>query len=105
MFASIMSGLKVFFKWLLSVYSESDGTGSSTRVHIGLLVMFVLGTGVSFAVSVHHKLITIEQFDSFLTSSATFLASVGGVLYGANKLSEWGNNKNQNQNNNNQTPS
>jgi hypothetical protein len=78
-----------FFKWLKSVYSESDGSGSSTRVHMAALIAFILGVGVSFSVSVHHKYVTIEQFDAFLSAGATFLVSTCGALYGINKVSSW----------------
>jgi hypothetical protein len=49
-----------FLTWLRSVYSEPDGSGSSTRIHITALIAFVLGVGISFAVLVHNKVITIE---------------------------------------------
>jgi|SRR5580658_7081779 hypothetical protein len=86
--------LTSLFTWLKSVYSESDGTGSSTRIHITLLITFVLGVGISFGVLVHHKSITIEQFNSFLGSAATFLTATCGPLYGVNKLADWAAKKN-----------
>lgn len=72
--------------WLASVYSESDGHGSSTRVNIALIIGFILGIGISFAVSVHHRLITVEQFNSFLAAGGTFIVTVCGTLYGLNRL-------------------
>jgi hypothetical protein len=93
MIAFLKTFFAQFFTWLRSVYSESDGSGSSTRIHMTLLILFVLGVGVSFAVSVHHKLITLEQFDSFLTSGATFIVTTCGALYGINKVSEYANSK------------
>lgn len=78
-----------FFSWLKSVYSESDGSGSSTRVHMTALIAFIIGVGVSFSVSVHHGHITLEQFDSFLSAGATFIVTCCGALYGINKVSSW----------------
>lgn len=81
--------IKPVITWIKSVYSEPDGTGSSTRVHMAAVIGFILGVGVSFAVSVHHKLITIEQFDSFLSAGATFITVICGALYGINKISSY----------------
>ncbi len=78
-----------FASWLRSVYSEADGSGSSTRVHMGAVIGFVLGVGISYAVSVHHRYVTIEQFDGFLTAGATFIVTICGSLYGINKVSSW----------------
>lgn len=85
---------KAFITWLRSVYSEADGSGSSTRVHISCIVAFVIGVGVSFCVSLHHKVITMAEFNSFLDSSATFLTTVCGVLYGINKAGSYMDGKN-----------
>ena len=59
------------------------------------IIAFSLGVGVSFAVSVHHKLVTLDQFDTFLTSAATFITATCGSLYGMNKLAAWGTDKNK----------
>jgi len=93
MFVAIIQFVKSFFSWLRSVYSESDGSGSSTRLHIAAVLAFILGCGVSFCVSVHQKVITIEQFDAFLGVAGTFIMTVAGVLYGLNKTSEYLNNR------------
>jgi hypothetical protein len=94
-FTYILKFLSSLFSWLRSVYSESDGSGSSTRVHMAGLIAFILGVGISFAVSVHHKYVTIEQFDAFLTSGATFIVTTCGALYGINKVSSWAENNQQ----------
>jgi hypothetical protein len=88
--------LTPLFTWLRSTYSESDGNGSSTRLHIGLLTTFVITIGVSFAHLVHSRVITVEQFNSFLSSGATFLVATAGPLYGINKLADWATAKAQN---------
>jgi len=82
-----------FGQWLRSVYSEPDGTGSSTRLHISLLTVFTIAVGISFAALVHRHGITIEQFNAFLGAAATFLVSTCGPLYGINKLSDWAKSK------------
>lgn len=89
MWSKLVSFFQSFILWLRSVYSESDGSGSSTRVHMAAVIAFVLGVGVSYCLSVHHKLITIEQFDAFLTAGATFIVTICGALYGINKVSSW----------------
>jgi hypothetical protein len=75
--------MKDFIK---SVFSEPDGSGSSVRVVMGLVVAFILGIGVTFGVLVWRKTITIEQFDNFLTTGGEFILTVSGPLYGANQI-------------------
>jgi hypothetical protein len=89
MFKAIWEFLKPLMSFLKSVYSESSGAGSSTRVHIGAILAFILGVGISFAVAVHLKKITIEQFDNFLSSGAIFITSTAGTLYSANQVGNW----------------
>jgi hypothetical protein len=74
-----------FFK---SVFSEPDGSGSTSRVMIGLLTAFILGVGISFSVLVCNKHITVEQFEGFLSNSSTFLLTTCGPLYGINKAAD-----------------
>ena len=74
--------------FLKSVFSESDGSGSTSRVMIGLLTSFILGVGISFATSVHYKVITLEQFNNFLQTGSTFLLTTCGPLYGINKAAD-----------------
>lgn len=76
------------FAWLRSVYSEADGTGSSTRVHVGLLVVFVVIVGFLFEHLVAHGVMKPEQFFAYLGVAGTFLATVCGVLYGTNKVAD-----------------
>lgn len=82
--------------WTKSIWSEPDGTGSSTRIHITAITTFILGIGLSFGVATHQKKITVEQFDSFLSSAATFLVTTCGPLYGINKAVDYLNNKSGN---------
>jgi len=85
--------LTAIAKWIRSVYSEPDGSGSSTRVVISSLICFIIGVGISFAVLVHQHTITIDQFDSFLAAAATFITTTCAPLYGVNKLADYAKNK------------
>jgi hypothetical protein len=75
--------------WLRSIWSEPDGTGSSTRVHMTALIAFVIGVGVSFGIATHQKKFSIEQFNNFLEAGSTFIVTTCGPLYGANKVSDY----------------
>lgn len=88
-FLNFFTKFKPFLTWLKSVYSEADGTGSSTRVHIAVLIAFIVAVGSSFGVLVHRHTITMEQFDGFLSSGATFITVTCGTLYGVNKVGSW----------------
>ena len=90
-----LTKFKPFLGWLKSAYSEADGSGSSTRVHMAAIIAFILGVGVSFCVSVHKHVITPEQFNSFLAAAATFITSTCGVLYGLNKAGSFFDGKNK----------
>lgn len=92
----MFESLKSLGSWLKSVYSEPDGTGSSTRIHISLLIAFVLSVGISFGYLVHRHTITVESFNGFLASAGTFLVSTCGPLYGLNKAADWAKSKQQN---------
>lgn len=85
--------ITAFLTWLRSTFSEPDGTGSSTRLVISALIGFAITVGLSFAYLVHIKSITIEQFDSFLVASATFISVTCAPLYGTNKLADYAKNK------------
>jgi hypothetical protein len=85
--------LKSIATWLKGVYSEPGGQGSSTRLHISLLIAFVLGVGIGFSVLVHKHSISIEQFNGFLTAGSVFLTSTCGSLYGLNKAADWAKSK------------
>ena len=78
-----------FSEWLKSIWSEPNGNGSSTRIHVTALVCFILGIGISFGIATHKKRITIEEFDNFLSAGATFLVTTCGPLYGMNKAADW----------------
>jgi hypothetical protein len=85
------------WQWVRSIWSEPDGSGSSTRIHMTALISFVLGIGIAFGVATHSKRITIEQFDNFLNAGSTFIVTTCGPLYAANKAADWLKNKTNSQ--------
>ena len=80
------------WQWLKSIWSEPNGNGSSTRIHMTILIAFIIGVGISFGVATHQKRFSIEQFDNFLNAGATFIVTTCGPLYAANKVADWGKN-------------
>ena len=76
-----------------SVFSEPDGSGSSTRIIMAAFVAFIIGVGCSFGIATHYKKFSIEQFDDFLTTASTFIVTTCAPLYGVNKLADFGKNK------------
>jgi hypothetical protein len=89
--------LENFISWVKSVYSD-NGVGSSTRVHIGMIISFVLLVGISFSVAVHIHKISIEQFNNFLSSAGTFIVTTTTPLYAANQAGNWLQKKEDNKN-------
>lgn len=88
-----------FFAWLKTAYSEPDGNGSSTRLHISILTVFVIGVGCGFSWLVHRQHLTIEQFNTFLGAASAFLIATAGPLYAVNKASDWAKNRDNQSNN------
>ena len=88
----MLSFLKQSLVWLGSIWSESDGSGSTTRVLMTVLVSFIVGAGTSFTVATHQKIITIEQFNAFLSAGGSFIALTVPIIYGINKAADWANN-------------
>lgn len=54
---------------------------------MSVVILFVIGVGISFAVMVHHHTMTLEQFNMFLGAAGVFIVTTCGVLYGLNKTS------------------
>lgn len=88
--------IKKVLGWIKSIWSEPDGSGSSTRVHITALIAFILGVGISFGIATHKNKFTMDQFDSFLVTAGTFIVTTCGPLYGMNKANDWLKNKDNN---------
>lgn len=74
--------------WIKSAYSEPDGSASSTRISIAVLLSFVLGLGLAFGVATFHKMITMDQFNSYLSTAGIFIMTTCGPLYGINKAAD-----------------
>lgn len=64
--------------------SGMDGRISNTRVCIAAAMSFIIGAGITLVCKIHSP-ITVAEFDSFLSASATFIATVCGPLYLINK--------------------
>lgn len=77
------------WKWIKSVWSEPDGTGSSARILNAMIISFILGIGTAFGVLTCNKHMTLDQFDNFLASGGTFIVTTCGPLYAANKAADW----------------
>lgn len=71
-------------KFFHSMLSGVDGRISNTRVCITATVAFVIGAGITLVCKIHAP-ITVAEFDSFLSASGTFIATVCGPLYLINK--------------------
>lgn len=71
--------MKEFLKFLRSVFSEADGSGSFSRCTAGLIVVATLAW-VSHVVFKTHAIPELDGPAAFLTTGA-------GSLYGTNKLS------------------
>lgn len=78
--------------WLRSIFSEADGTGSSTRVYVGLVVSFSLGFVTALLLKVHGP-ITVSEFCSAVGVLGEFAGGICGALYGINRLGNWADNK------------
>lgn len=91
--------------WLKSVLSESDGSGSTTRVLMFFLVFAAIIWSSVLLYDAHVHKITIEQFSSYLSSISNYLTITATPLYAANKAADVFNNKfgngNRDQNDNN----
>ena len=70
-----------FKQWVLSIWSEANGNGSTTRILITAIFAFILGVGATFAVSTYQKKIGMSDFCNFLGSAGTFLVTTSGPLY------------------------
>jgi hypothetical protein len=89
--------MKEFLAWLKSAFSEPSGNGSVTRILMSMIVAFILGCGVSFAVATHYKHITMDQFNSFLGAGGLFVVTTAGPLYALNKMTDAYKNKDKDQ--------
>ena len=80
--------------FLKSIFSEPDGTGSSTRITMLAIICFILGIGSTLAFKMHDH-ISVGDMNSFLSSSGNFILTTCGPLYAINKGSDAIKNKNQ----------
>jgi hypothetical protein len=74
-------------KQVIGFLEESDGSKSSTRLCVVLIVVFVLGFITALLTKVHAP-ITIAEFAQAVGALGTFCVAVCGALYGINRLGE-----------------
>jgi hypothetical protein len=75
--------------------SESDGSGSTTRVLIFGLVIAAIAWSSILCFDAHKHKITVEQFNSYLSSIGQYLTVTATPLYAVNKTADVFNNKNK----------
>jgi hypothetical protein len=67
-----------------SMFSESDGTASSTRVCVAVIIAFIVGSGVTLIAKLHTPVV-VDDINKFLSSAGTFIMTTCTPLYGINK--------------------
>lgn len=80
--------LKSALIWLRSVFSEKDGTGSSTRLNIAAVTGFSLGFITALLWKVRAP-ITVAEFCQGVSAVGNFAMGFGGLLYGVNRAGNW----------------
>lgn len=86
--------MKINFNTIKSMFSEADGTVSLTHVIIAIVFTFVLSIGLAFALATHSNKLSMNDFDGFLNSAGTFVATSCGPLYAINRGSDYLKSKN-----------
>lgn len=89
--------MKEFLKWLKSVLSESDGSGSTTRCLMFIVVFAAVIWSSVLLVDVHHHKVSIEQLDGYFGSIGQYLTVTATPLYAVNKAADVMNNRNKQQ--------
>ena len=74
-------------KRVIGFLQESDGSQSSTRLCIVLIVVFVLGVITALLFKIHAP-ISVAEFSQAVSALGVFAASVCGALYGINRFGE-----------------
>lgn len=76
--------MNINLNFVRSVFSEPDGTGSTSRILITAIVAFVLGIGSALVAKIHTP-VTVADIDSFLGAAGIFIASTCTPMYLINK--------------------
>lgn len=79
-------------RWLRSMLSEANGTGSSSRFCVVLLIVFTLGFVTALLFKVQRP-VTVAEFCQALNALTIFATGVCGALYGINKAADVFNNR------------
>lgn len=67
-----------------SMFSESDGSVSTTRIVIALVFAFIIGAGVTLVAKLHTPVIA-SDINNFLSSAGMFITTTCAPLYAINK--------------------
>lgn len=77
----MVNGIQVGF--LRSMLSESDGSVSSTRVWIGLVIAFASGWITALVTKVHGP-VTLPELGAFVGQVGLYVSGICTTLYGIN---------------------
>lgn len=78
--------------YLRSMLSESDGTGSTTRFCLVLVVVFTLGFVAALLWKIHAP-VTVAEFCQAVSALTLFATGICGALYGINRAADVFNNR------------
>ncbi len=78
--------------YIRTMLSESDGTGSSSRLCLLLVVVFTLGFVSALLWKIHGP-ITAAEFSQAVGALTLFATGICGSLYGINRAAEVFNNR------------
>ena len=84
--------------YLRSMLSETDGTGSSSRVCVLLVIVFTLGFVAALLWKIHAP-VTVAEFSQAIGALTLFATGICGALYGINRAADVFNNRDDGSNN------
>ena len=78
--------------YLRSMLSEADGTGSSTRLCVLLVIVFTLGFVTALIWKIHAP-VTVAEFCQAISALTLFATGICAALYGINRAADVFNNR------------
>lgn len=73
--------------FLRGVFSEGDGTPSSSRICVFAVIAFTLGFGTALVWKIHAP-VTVGEFCQALSALTLFASGICGALYGINRAAD-----------------
>jgi hypothetical protein len=73
--------------YLRSMLSEADGTGSSTRLCVLLVIVFTLGFVAALLWKIHAP-VSVGEFCQAVSALTLFATGICGALYGINRAAD-----------------